>query len=318
MKPGPPSFLSAGTRSAVGAGVWLGVSAVTVADLRGFSWSSSLLVFAALVLVPLILDLVHDATDGPWLDGLARLQFPAALLLVPASLLPPGWLAVMLAAPWIVFGLALALTGVRRIARRGVASAALFCRDTGLAYLAVGALWTLADRWGLHPLGFGTDIVQLTAVHFHYAGLVLPVLAGAVLARFPASRGTWLTGGGVVAGVPLVAVGITATQLGGPRLLELVAAVVLAASAAGVAVLQMRWAAQPGRPMLGRILWLVSGGSLLFGMALAVLYAARDIAAPLPWLDVPWMRALHGTANALGFAFCGVLGWWLARSRRAA
>jgi hypothetical protein len=29
----------------------------------------------------------------------------------------------------------------------------------------------------------------------------------------------------------------------------------------------------------------------------------------LPWLNVPWMRALHGTANAIGFALVSVLAW---------
>jgi hypothetical protein len=66
-----------------------------------------------------------------------------------------------------------------------------------------------------------------------------------------------------------------------------------------------------------QVLWVVAGLSLLFGMGLALLYAARGQMLPLPWLDIPWMRALHGTANALGFALCGALGWTLARWGRA-
>ena len=29
----------------------------------------------------------------------------------------------------------------------------------------------------------------------------------------------------------------------------------------------------------------------------------------MPWLDVPWMRAVHGTVNAVGFGLGGVLAW---------
>ena len=50
----------------------------------------------------------------------------------------------------------------------------------GLVYLAVGGVWTVIARAGLRPLGFPDLIVLLTAVHFHYAGFALPVLAGLV------------------------------------------------------------------------------------------------------------------------------------------
>jgi hypothetical protein len=83
----------------------------------------------------------------------------------------------------------------------------------------------------------------------------------------------------------------------------------------GVAVLQLRLAAQDRWPMKVRTLWTVAGFSLLFGMSLALLYSARSYAMPLPWLDLPWMRALHGTANALGFALCGAVGWRLAAAK---
>lgn len=56
---------------------------------------------------------------------------------------------------------------------------------------------------------------------------------------------------------------------------------------------------------------MVAGVSLFFGMLLAGLYATRAFALPLPWLDIAWMRALHGTANALGFGLCGTLAWTL-------
>lgn len=56
-------------------------------------------------------------------------------------------------------------------------------------------------------------------------------------------------------------------------------------------------------------LFLLSGVSLFFGMALAAIYALRAFVLPLPWLDIPWMRALHGTLNAFGFGLCSMLAW---------
>ena len=76
-------------------------------------------------------------------------------------------------------------------------------------YLPVGAVWALFDQFHFQPLGFSGIIVLLTAVHFHYAGFALPRLTGLWLARqrdrFVFQLSTW----GVIAGVPLVAVGIT-------------------------------------------------------------------------------------------------------------
>jgi len=56
----------------------------------------------------------------------------------------------------------------------------------------------------------------------------------------------------------------------------------------------------------------VAALSLLFSMVLAALYGVR-YALPIPWLDIPWMRALHGTANAFGLGVAGLLGWLLSR-----
>ena len=75
-------------------------------------------------------------------------------------------------------------------------------------------------------------------------------------------------GVGVVAGVPLVAAGITLSTFG-VRLPEGVAAWFLAAATLLVAGLQLRLAARPGQ-LLPRVLFFLSGLSLLAGMALVI------------------------------------------------
>ena len=75
--------------------------------------------------------------------------------------------------------------------------------------------------------------------------------------------------------------------------------------------LHLRLAAEDGRARTIRSLWAVAGLSLAFGMVLAALYGARSLGGPT-WLDIPTMRAWHGTADALGFGLAGVVGWSLA------
>lgn len=285
-------------------------------DLRSFQWSTALLLFAALVLVPLVLDLVEVETaverTGTLLRLVQLLQLPAALGLVAACLQNSGWLALALAMPWVMLTGVTAILGIRRVWRRGLRSGVPPCQEVGLIYFSVGGAWVAADRLGMQPLGFSADIVQLTAVHFHYAGLVLPVLAGCILQRFPANRLARWAGWGILAGIPLVAIGITGAQLGVGQAGEAVAAIVLGSSGCVLAGFQLVLVVESKVQRATRVLWTIGSLAFVFGMTLAVLYGMRSVAMPLAWLDIPWMRALHGTANALGFCFLGLVGWSIA------
>jgi hypothetical protein len=306
---------------AAGAAVWgIAVAIEGVGDLRGFAWSAALLSFAALVVVPLVLGLADSGGRSPTASLLLSfsrmLQLPAAILLTISVAMEPGRFALSLAGPWIAVTVIVSFAGVAQIAASKSRNAADWCRSGGLVFFAVGGAWVAADRLGVAPLGFGSDIVQLTAVHFHYAGLALPVLTGCVLREFPRNRLASLAGLGVLAGVPLVAVGITGTQLGAGQLGEVVSAIVLGSAGILVALFQAGLALSSRWPQASRVLWAVAAFSLAFGMTLAVLYGIRSVALPLPWLGIPWMRALHGTANAIGFCLCAAMGWRLAIARR--
>jgi hypothetical protein len=170
-------------------------------------------------------------------------------------------------------------------------------------------MWAFADRVGLQPLNFDPAIVVLTATHFHYAGLVLPVLTGLLLERIPDSRLASTAAVGVVLGVPVVAIGITLTELGLGPVVETAAGCGLALAGMVIAVLHVRIATEKRGSTLARGLLGISGASLFFGMFLAVTYSLRASSLPVPRLDLATMRLLHGTVNALGFGLCGILGW---------
>lgn len=279
------------------------------------AWAHVLLVFAALVLVPLLLDGVREVSDdakvASALGAAVRLQFPAALLLLVAVGRDPGGIAALWAVPWVVMLGLLAGVGAMRLWRRGLRPLSLLLREGGLVYSAVGGAWLMADRLGLHPLGFSDAIVLLTAVHFHYAGLLLPVLTGRTLGVLSGSRAAAVTGMGVLIGVPAVAVGITASQLGLGPVPEAAAALLMAGSGFGVAALHWQLAWQNRWMRRVRWLWALAAVSLAVGMIFAAVYGVRNFFHPWPWLDLAWMRALHGTANALGFGLAGTLAWRL-------
>ena len=109
---------------------------------------------------------------------------------------------------------------------------------------------------------------------------------------------------------------VSPTQFGWGPAFEGAAECGLALAGMAVAVLHVRLGTEPstGSPVK-RGFFLVAGASLFFGMTFAAVYAARSFAAPLPWLDVPWMRAVHGTVNAVGFGWGGVWAWGLGAAR---
>jgi hypothetical protein len=297
----------------VGAIVWCSGVLVFLPQPHETTWAKALLLLAVLLLVPLGLRLVaHSAvTDEPnWLWRTAHfLQLPVALFLGWAFLLPQGLLATILALPWFGLTCLLALLGAKRLFlhRRGPVSEV--CLAVGLVYVVVGSVWAILDRAAIQPLDFDPVIVLLTAIHFHYAGFALPVLTGLVL-RHVDSKASRLAAVGVIMAPPLVAIGITMRQLNFGHLVETIAAWAMAGSGLLTAWLYLCLAWQGQRPRLIRAVWFLVAASLATGMVLAAMYGSRFY-LPLAWLDIPWMRAVHGTINALGFGLAGLASWTL-------
>ncbi len=307
--------MTAEIKAGIGAVAWVAFIVARVPDLRGEAWAHGLLLFAALVLVPLALGLFSEgqATAGAperIMQAVARAQLPAALLLVVSCWLAPGPLAATAAIPWVALMFGLGVAGGWRV-RRGGWQRGLdgLASDAALVFSAVGAVWTLMDRAGYRPMKFDGAIVTLTAVHFHYSGFLLPLAAGLVQRELFFMKLASQAVVGVVLGVPAVALGIMATQAGWPPGIEAGAGCGLALAGMAVGILQVRIAVESRRPAVTRLLLGVAGVSLFFGMVLAALYAIRSSVVLVPGLGIPQMRMLHGTLNAIGFGLGGVLAW---------
>jgi cbb3-type cytochrome oxidase subunit 1 len=163
---------------------------------------------------------------------------------------------------------------------------------------------------------FAEPIVLLTAVHFHFMGFALPIVAGcvghALATREPIEYSAIerdifrFVAAGIIGGPVIVATGFVLSS----ALLKLVGALLLAMASIGLAGLLLSllpWI----RPRLAKVLLSISAISLVIGMILAATYAVGEFTERY-WLLIPRMARLHGTANALGFTLCGLLGWTLA------
>ena len=308
--------MNAHQRAMAGGVVWAAWVAWRVPSFQHEAWAQGLLLFAALVLVPLALELAEENDAAGrltwWVAWTRVAQLPAAWVLAWACALPAGGAAALAAVPGVGVCGMIATTGWLRVRHGGWRRPFdRLCGDAAFIFLGVGGAWVFADRAGHRPLGFDEAFVALTAVHFHFAGWLLPLLAGLTVRAFPESRLATRAAVGALLGVPAVAVGITLTQLGWGPAFETAAGCGLALAGGAVAVLHVRLAMETKTGTgLQRSLFFVAGVSLFFAMTLAAAYAARGFSVtPMPWLTVPWMRAVHGTVNALGFGLCGVLAW---------
>lgn len=274
---------------------------------------------AAGVVVPLGLSIALRDGEGP--RALRRALVVSAPIGAAAGVL--GWraavaepFAVACAGAHLFVGvLAGALAVARLWSRRRARFAPLetFAADAGMMLLPVGGAWLLASRAGVPLAGFEEPVVTFTAAHFHYAGFAAPiVLAGAgALVREGESRALCTlrrTATIVVcAGVPLTAVGIATS-----RVVERVAAVVLASGMLGASALLALFASRRAlaRSRLAAALLVASGASLLVTMALAATFALTSSAgrgSSLAFVfPLQTMIDVHGGGNAFGFAVCGV------------
>lgn len=310
-------------RTIFGAIAWIAFLVAARPSPTAPAWAEVMLAFAALVLTSLVLDLVSERRDtgkiGRSMTWVRYAQLPAAALLALACGMRPGLWAMLVAIPWAALTALLASIGFSRMLRdKWSRPIDRLSTDVGLVYVLIGGIWALADRGGLRPLNLDPTIVTLTAVHFHFAGFVLPIFSGLVLRQSPESRFAARAVVGVVLGIPAVALGIGGTQLGWSPAIEAAAACALALSGMAVGILHVRWALDTQTaPALARALIGISGAALFFAMILAAAYGVRSFATPLPWLGLPQMRAIHGTLNAIGFALCGALGWRVHAARES-
>jgi hypothetical protein len=160
------------------------------------------------------------------------------------------------------------------------------------AVVATGAL--VASRVGLTLFGIGEPIVELTAVHYLFAGVGALTLAG--------TMGSTLAVTITAAAPPLVAIGFmtrwAAPQVGG--------AVLMATGVFVIAALELRVAITDRRStLLRRALLAASGSAVWAPMFFAVAWAAGQH-WNVPALSVPAMVRWHGAPNAIGFVVAGL------------
>lgn len=305
--------------SAVAGGVvWLAVVAGQSPLSLSLGLVEPFVALAVLAFVPLGLGLAAPAASATSARGHSLAydaavwgQFPAALSVVGALALPVGSLAsVGLALPWLGVTGAAAVHGLARLRERGLRPLPALAVDAALLYVPVGAVALLLHRAGI-SLRFDPTIVLLTVVHYHYAGFVLPLVAGLAGRRiagdgdrFGADRAGRIAAVAtlvIVANLALIAVGITFSPL-----VEVVAVAAFTAAVAAFALLVLVRVV-PTLPPLPAALLGTASLAIVATMALALAYGYSAFPATGEVIGIGRMIRWHGTLNAVGFALPALL-----------
>jgi YndJ-like protein len=256
--------------------------------------------------VPLGLRLVHiSGRRAARLLLVARVLQPAGALAAILSFWPRAGLgAALLALGWLAVCAVAGLAGLAEVIESRSVRPAHLLPAGALGFLTVGGAWFVAYRAGI-SLGYATPIVELTAVHFHYAGFaatLMSALAFSALRSRPCAAAGLL----VIFGTPLTATGIAT----GVEALTVIGPILLAGGLLTNAGLTAFLIA-PRLP--GRARWLLTISSLavVVPMLLGVDYAAARV-LPIPALDLRTMAIVHGDLNAIFYALFGLAGWSLA------
>jgi hypothetical protein len=300
------------TVATCGAVLWGALAIAAVVGGSPLSPIETTFLLAPLVNVPLAFEVVRRHVDEHSPAGrLAHLLLPAGAVMAAASLWPsPGRGAAFLASGWLVVGLLAGVDGVWRLLRRGQRSADGVCNAVSFIFLAVGSVWLTVSRLGIRPFDLPAQTVFLAAVHFHFTGFVLLIVAGATgsaLRNREPSAAARMIFRYVVIGVICGPLFLAAGNILVNPVFKLSGALLVVVASLGLVWLVFfvlaTIAAQPARLLLA-----MSALSLTAGMALVAVYTVGEFTGRY-WLTVPQMARLHGPVNALGFGLCGLLAW---------
>lgn len=276
--------------------VWLVWVMLLGPVFRQDQWECLLIMFAAIEVVP----------RGLRLLGLPQKEWYAVLAsgFCAAYFFTGYW---FLALPYLLWAAWLTMREASEIIFLKKRQLLDFVRVFALGYWATGALFAVFYLADFSPLGFDPVIVSLTGAHFHVAGFALAVLVYSLI-QVQSTRITRALGWATLAGMPVVAAGITLSKLGFPTILEQISALGFVLFVLVFIWQQIALSFQSKYAKTARLLWLSGALCLLIGAVLAGIYALR-FQIPMQWVSIPNMKIWHGTINTLGFAWLSLMAW---------
>ncbi|MDM5188070.1 YndJ family protein [Bacillus sp. DX4.1] len=207
---------------------------------------------------------------------------------------------------WFIYIGIVALFGVSRLLERGWRPLEETAIDSGFIYLFLGGFWFLASVANIPIMQFSSDIVLLTAAHFHYSAFLLPLSAGLLGRKQQKKNKLYVVITFIIVISPMtVALGITYS-----RAFEFFAVLIYLISlyAYGVFAWKTQFTFRSAK-----ILLIISSSTLMITIFFSLLYSYGNFRQVMT-ITIAQMVWIHGVVNGIGVALPAFVGWMIEKN----
>lgn len=207
---------------------------------------------------------------------------------------------------WFVYTGIVALFGVSRLLERGWKPLEETAIDSAFIYLFLGGFWFFASVAKLSIMQFSSDIVLLTAAHFHYSAFLLPLSAGLIGRKREKRSKVYDVIMFIIMISPMtVAIGITYS-----RIFEFFAVVLYLCAIYGYGIYV--WKAK-FNAIRAKVLLIISSSTLMVTIMFSLIYSYGNLKQVLT-ITIAQMVWIHGVVNGIGVALPAFVGWMIEKS----
>ncbi len=207
---------------------------------------------------------------------------------------------------WFIYTGIIALFGVSRLLERGWKPLEETAIDSAYIYLFLGGFWFFASVANISIMQFSSDIVLLTAAHFHYSAFLLPLSAGLVGRKREKRSKVYDAIMFIIVISPMtVAIGITYS-----RIFEFFAVFIYlcAIYGYGIYVWKVKF-----NSITAKVLLIISSSTLMVTIMFSLIYSYGNLKQVMT-ITIAQMVWIHGVVNGIGVALPAFVGWMIEKS----
>ncbi|MDM5238614.1 YndJ family protein [Bacillus cereus] len=207
---------------------------------------------------------------------------------------------------WFIYTGIIALFGVSRLLERGWKPLEETAVDIAFIYLFLGGFWFFSSVARLSIMNFSSDIVLLTAAHFHYSAFLLPLSAGLVGRKREKRSKVYDAIMFIIVISPMtVAIGITYS-----RIFEFFAVFIYLCAIYGYGIYV--WKAK-FNSITAKVLLIISSSTLMVTIMFSLIYSYGNLKQVMT-ITIAQMVWIHGVVNGIGVALPAFVGWMIEKS----
>ncbi|MGE6536834.1 YndJ family protein [Bacillus luti] len=207
---------------------------------------------------------------------------------------------------WFVYTGIVALFGINRLLERGRKPLEETAIDSAFIYLFLGGFWFFASVAKISIMQFSSDIVLLTAAHFHYSAFLLPLSAGLIGRKREKRSKVYDAIMFIIVISPMtVAIGITYS-----RIFEFFAVFLYLCAIYGYGIYVWR---TKFNAISAKLYLIISSSTLMVTIMFSLIYSYGNLKQVMT-ITIAQMVWIHGVVNGIGVALPAFVGWMMEKS----